>query len=437
MNATPRVSSSSNPISGGLTATSSISPLTSSISPSWITGSSAQFDPGWDSIYGEEEEEIDFEHFYGNKDAIIFLIDCQQAMFQKDSDGISSFESTLRCVISAFADKIISSENDLLGVCFYGTSDKKNPNDFDNIYVLQDLDIPDAQRILDLEGILEDTTFPVGHAEREFPFADALWTCSTMFSNCAVKVSHKRIFLFTNDDNPNEDNDNFRNQALQRGKDLAELSIEIELFALQNPGQAPFNPSLFYQHVISVDDEDGNPSVHFAAASGFEELKTRVRAKEFKKRALGRLSLSLAPGVDIGVRLFNLVQETKKSGFQWLDSKTNQPVRVQSKWVCEDTGSLLMPSQIKYAYVYGGEQVIFSKEEIQKIKTIEQPGLTIMGFKARSALKIHHNVRHASFLYPDEKVIADSFMQKIARRILLSERKRINCYFCCPAADPS
>ena len=36
--------------------------------------------------------------------------------------------------------------------------------------------------------------------------------CLTILS--AVKVSHKRIFLFTNDDNPNEDNDNFRNQVI-------------------------------------------------------------------------------------------------------------------------------------------------------------------------------------------------------------------------------
>ena len=46
------------------------------------------------------------------------------------------------------------SENDIIGVCFYGTDKKKNINDFENIYVFIELDTPDAQKILDLEALL-------------------------------------------------------------------------------------------------------------------------------------------------------------------------------------------------------------------------------------------------------------------------------------------
>jgi len=93
------------------------------------------------------------------------------------------FHNAVKCAISTVTDKIISSESDLVGVCFYGTvrrlcfsiylslsllfvvslihsynraqqAEKKNLNEFEGIYVLHDLDLPDAQRILDLEALL-------------------------------------------------------------------------------------------------------------------------------------------------------------------------------------------------------------------------------------------------------------------------------------------
>lgn len=53
-------------------------------------------------------------------------------------------------------------------------------------------------------------------------------------------------------------------------------------------------------------------------------------------------------------RRYHLVQETKKGSFVWLDSRSNQPLKTVTRWVCEDTGTLLMPSQMKFAFLYGG-----------------------------------------------------------------------------------
>jgi hypothetical protein len=60
--------------------------------------------------------------------------------------------------------------------------------------------------------------------------------------------------------------------------------------------------------------------------------------------------------------------------------------------------------QIKQAFPFGGSLVSFSKDEIQSLKISEPPGITIMGFKDISALKIYHNIRTSSFVYPDEQV---------------------------------
>ena len=89
-----------------------------------------------------------------------------------------------------YSDKIVSNNSDLVGICFFGTAsliiiiffssnfallylvqtkklmvqkiiwggkkkrEKKNPYDFQNIYLFQDLDVPDAQRIKEIERLI-------------------------------------------------------------------------------------------------------------------------------------------------------------------------------------------------------------------------------------------------------------------------------------------
>eukprot|EP01105_Mastigella_eilhardi_P018809 TRINITY_DN4385_c0_g1_i2.p1 TRINITY_DN4385_c0_g1~~TRINITY_DN4385_c0_g1_i2.p1 ORF type:complete len:587 (-),score=125.41 TRINITY_DN4385_c0_g1_i2:91-1851(-) len=111
---------------------------------------------------------------------------------------------------------------------------------------------------------------------------------------------------------------------------------------------------------------------------------------------------------EIGFKLFSLCHHTDKGRYVILDSKTNQPVKSMIQWVCEDTGSLLLPSQVKYCYYYGGERIMFDKEEVEALKTVDRQGLRLMGFKPRSFLKDSYNIMHANFLYPDEQTIKGS-----------------------------
>ena len=238
-------------------------------------------------------------------------------MFEPNETEEVPFQSAVKCAIATMTDKIISSESDLLGVCFYGTKEKNNLNEFEDIYVFQDLDVPDAQRILQLESLLKHEDSPFGSTENEFPFCDALWTCSTMFSNCTTKVAHKRIFLFTNDDNPNYGNDAVREQSLQRAKDLSELGIDIELFSINKTNET-FDPTKFFENIISFGEDEFIGHINFDASAKFEELRARVRRKEFKKRTSGTIPFSLKPGFEIAVSVYKLISETKKNSYIWL-----------------------------------------------------------------------------------------------------------------------
>ncbi len=55
---------------------------------------------------------------------------------------------------------------------------------------------------------------------------------------------------------------------------------------------------------MAEDEDTGN--INFDASAKFEELRARVRRKEFKKRAITRLSLYIGDNIEISLRLYLL-----------------------------------------------------------------------------------------------------------------------------------
>lgn len=363
-------------------------------------------------LFGEEDEEDtidpDQKTRWDNKDSLILVIDCSREMFQQVRGEIP-FQLCIKCAVSVLKNKIISSDKDLIGIVFFGTDKSKNPSDFKQVYLYQELDFPDAQRILDLEKFLEDDSCndfenKFGH-NSGFSLNDVLWTCSNMFSKSLQKIGHKRVMLFTNNDNPHAGDPFLQKQAKTKSTDLSEIGIAIELMHIQPPGRH-FDSSLFYQDIIHMDDDEGGLLPD--PAEKFEELLTRVQKKEYKKRAMTTLPFMLADGVELGVSVYHLCRSATKSGYINLDSRTNEEVKTHTKYICVDTGRELLPTDIKYYQMFGGEKVIFEKEEVAEMKNFGDPGLLLMGFKPRSSVKNYFHIRPAQFLYPSEKSVSGS-----------------------------
>ena len=130
----------------------------------------------------------------------------------------SGMKNAIKCAENVLLDKIVSASDGYVGVCFYNTKQRRNPSDFDSVYIYADLDVPDPQTIIGLEEIVSSPSpLPPFGSSREAPSAtagfaeltDALWTCSTMFSGARTaamksggRVLSQRIFLFTNNSTP-------------------------------------------------------------------------------------------------------------------------------------------------------------------------------------------------------------------------------------------
>lgn len=61
--------------------------------------------------------------------------------------------------------------------------------------------------------------------------------------------------------------------------------------------------------------------------------------------------------------------------------------------------------------VYGQKQIVMEKDEVDEIKKFDDPGLVLIGFKPMSKLKVHHHIRPAVFIYPEEDQVSGQFLK--------------------------
>ncbi|OWK03815.1 XRCC6, partial [Cervus elaphus hippelaphus] len=270
-------------------------------------------------------------------------------MFEsQDEDELTPFDMSIQCIRSVYTNKIISSDRDLLAVVFYGTKKDKNSVNFKNIYVLQELDNPGAKRVQELDKFKgqEGKKYfqdQIGHGS-DYSLSEVLWVCANLFSDVQFKMSHKRIMLFTNEDDPHGDDSAKASRARTKAGDLRDTGIFLDLMHLKKRGG--FDISLFYRDIISVA-EDEDIGIHFEESSKLENLLRKVRAKETRKRVL-------------------------------------------------------------YRWIYGCRQIVLEKEETEELKRFDDPGLILIGFKPLMMLKKHHYLRPSLFVYPEESLINGS-----------------------------
>ncbi|NWJ11539.1 XRCC6 protein, partial [Crypturellus undulatus] len=146
-----------------------------------------------------------------------------------------------------------------------------------------------AKRILELDKYRGDEgqklfqeTF--GH-NKNYSLGEALWACSNLFSDVRVRMSHKRILLFTNEDDPHANDSAKSKLARTRAGDLRDTGIILDLLHLKKPGG--FDISLFYRDIINLA-EDEELGIQPDESGKLEQLMKKVRAKQTKKRVLVR-----------------------------------------------------------------------------------------------------------------------------------------------------
>ena len=121
------------------------------------------------------------------------------------------------------------------------------------------------------------------------------------------------------------------------------------------------------------------------------------------------MTLELGPGCSISVKGFILFkrQQPARSSFIWLGGEKPQLVKGVTKQLADDDAARpVEKAEIKKAYRFGGEEVVFTPEEITSLRTFGGEGgpiVRVVGFKPLSMLPIWASTKQSTFIYPSEE----------------------------------
>ena len=363
----------------------------------------------------------------------IFLIDSTSTMFEPylDDRTKTPFSEVIKCANIVLQDMVIASgDSDYLGLVLFGTQitcnalhDKIPTETMEHISVYQELQPPHVERMKELQSLLENENL-VKHKEKyghsnSFSLASGLHVCHDILDRPSLKQATKRIYIFTCNDNPHAPGSSEREATFFRLEQVRGSNIEV-LPVYLHPPQGSFNPNNFYARMeLAADDSHYNYNSDFSdekwmkdGTRRFELMCSRVLMKSYNKRSINALRWSLGPEKEISVKMFPFVRQIckPKSGLitktaaQDVSSKTHYVVDDEQEETDEGIVSLepLPPHDLMYRVNYCGKYAYIDPEEKQNLTNFGPSGLSLIGFKPLSSLKMHCLfTKHGAHLYPE------------------------------------
>ena len=170
-------------------------------------------------------------------------------------------------------------------------------------------------------------------------------------------------------------------------------------------------------------------------------LLSSINSRAPAKRALfSNLPLEIGPGFKISVKGYIIFkrQEPKRSCYIWLGGPKALIAEGVTAQMADDSGRLVEKTDIKKAFKFGGEQVLFTPEELSSLKHFGEPGIRIIGFKPMSMIPIWANTRPSTFIYPSEEDYVGStrVFSALQQKLLKSQKVGIAWYIARKNATP-
>ncbi|GBE90053.1 ATP-dependent DNA helicase II subunit 1 [Sparassis crispa] len=416
----------------------------------------------WNKIEEDEEDELQDTYYEGKKDVILFCIDCSPSMLELHED--TKYEDMQTChlftaleaAVQIQKKKVIVGPNDAVGIMLFNTTRKNDPKGQGaeikrGSFVYQPIDTISAETVQELMRLLDAAredpnvlreTFPP-KTDGRIPMGDVFTSCNWVIRDGAPKTATKRVFLITDEDDPHEGSTNERLMTTARTTliDLVQAGVNLEPFFIST-AEKPFDVSKFYSSVLLpsnlVDDEESDATVlpESISITRIEDLLSQMRFHEVPKRALFSIPFQLAKGFVIGVKGYGLVTEQKKGAYKYFVDVggSMELANPHTLYVDEERQTEADKTRMFFGMDLGapaatedadedaeeesgvGARVVpvnsrpfYTADEVRSFRTMGlEPGLKLLGFKDRRELAFEDNIKHSTFIYPDEMTYSGS-----------------------------
>lgn len=246
-------------------------------------------------------------------------------------------------------------------------------------------------------------------------FVEVLWLCSRMFMRCGYKLKQSNIILFTNNDRPYQDPSHELDKCLIRGKDLRDLGVHFMVVPMVDDD---FNFDAFYREfVCNVNDLDPGTYDFKTPAEQRDMLSSRAFHQDYRSSCLRYFNLTIGDGLTISCGLYQFAKNFKPLRSVHLLGSTNEIVVARRSYMAgtydEDLMEVqynkrLLPGEQRKVQEVGGQKIIFTPDELTKVKSMVEPGMRLLGFKPMSQLPVNCAFKSTRFVYPSDKMIKGS-----------------------------
>ncbi|XP_055309296.1 ATP-dependent DNA helicase 2 subunit 1 [Sitodiplosis mosellana] len=364
----------------------------------------------------------------GGREGTIYLIDVAIM------ENVEQFQLCLDCIEADLLKRILINARDLVSVVFYNTQHSPPPSatlgdDEDMSTVVPSncaVFIPLKPLSKDLIRYFKsfsasDDFFNFGQqygSSGGSCFSEALWLCSRLVIRCNYRLINAQIVLFTNNEIPHMPGTEEYNLAFVRADDLKENNILVDLVPLVD-GDFDFEP-FFKEFLCIVDDMEQEQFEYDQPMDQQFKYLNRINSANYRKSCLRHMIFELSEDLSLSCDVYSLTRNAKKPNAVKMFGENKQVVvgkrshyaNVRSQDNQEDdevnVTHKVLTSQLYKSQQICGKEILFSPEELIAMKTIQNTGLRLLGFKPIEHLQPRWMIKHCLFMYPNDKRINGS-----------------------------
>ncbi|KAL7078280.1 hypothetical protein ACQ4LE_002737 [Meloidogyne hapla] len=371
--------------------------------------------------------------FDGGNKAKLFVIDYGEHMFE---DG----EWRFRLALKAVRDQInklccMGDLSELCSVIFVNTSISNNTHKIDCIFTDKELGTTNSEYVKKLDSIinsdnLRDFLLPKLGDSGMSNWAELFFLCQSMLTHSS-KVLRKKVITIVTTDKEQIDQEIQESCKKRICLDIKFIGTEIKVLLIENKIEEN-EATRFWKYL--------DPA--FSRFSSYEEInKHFFFFKNYSLRSTTSLPFDLGEGLKFAVGLYHLIKPQGKPAAILMDSETNERVECRTHFIPKEdleekstdiTGeedennkeiqeylnNENFEGEINFSKNVGGVNVVMDREELEKLRRFDRPGITVIGFKPLHLLKPSHRMSPAKFIYPLDDVVSGS---SVLYRVLLKQ----------------
>ncbi|KRY21969.1 CLIP-associating protein 1-B [Trichinella patagoniensis] len=336
---------------------------------------------------------------WAGRKCIIFLVDCDSAMFTEAT--CTAFQESITAIRDIYCHNSVTGERDYLATVLYNTKKAENSHRFNGISVLHNLSLPSVEKVKQLERLCNGPPFNYfdeNYGTGQSNIDEVFWLSAMMYNECKVQNQRRTIFLFTNNDSPHHGDVELRKRGRKKIKDLKEKNVTVEVVAV---GTTNFVLDNFYK--VALADEHACHDDNLTLANRADDLFSRLflHISNFEKNH------EINDQLLIFCR-YNNISTANLPPSVMLDGRTNGEVKLISNLFDPETGEKLHRFNLVKYQEYGRRRIAVTEKELEEMSSFTSPGLVLLGFQPLNRLKVYHHLRPAFFISPNENIIKGS-----------------------------